>query len=126
MADSARAYADAGIGYHPYVEPAPGAGKGTQAERLVAAGCESLVIHFLHSTANPAHELRALLLSHQMLAEIDHDGVLARHLAPTLRVQLRQRLLDKMRLEADRNESLVRVRLFGAGLLALARRAESK
>ena len=27
--------------------------------RLVAAGCESLVIHFLHSYANPAHELRA-------------------------------------------------------------------
>ncbi len=28
MADAARAYADAGIGYHPYVEPAPGAGSG--------------------------------------------------------------------------------------------------
>ena len=27
--------------------------------RLVAAGCESLVIHFLHAYANPAHELRA-------------------------------------------------------------------
>ncbi|MGN6765552.1 MAG: hydantoinase/oxoprolinase family protein, partial [Rhizobiaceae bacterium] len=27
--------------------------------RLLAAGCESLVIHFLHSYANPAHELRA-------------------------------------------------------------------
>ena len=26
---------------------------------LVAAGCESLVIHFLHSYANPAHEKRA-------------------------------------------------------------------
>lgn len=26
---------------------------------LIAAGCESLVIHFLHSYANPAHELRA-------------------------------------------------------------------
>ena len=26
---------------------------------LLAAGCESLVIHFLHSYANPAHELRA-------------------------------------------------------------------
>ncbi len=27
--------------------------------QLIAAGCESLVIHFLHSYANPAHELRA-------------------------------------------------------------------
>jgi N-methylhydantoinase A len=27
--------------------------------RLLAAGCESLVIHFLHSYANPAHERRA-------------------------------------------------------------------
>jgi N-methylhydantoinase A len=28
-------------------------------ERLLEAGCESLVIHFLHSYANPAHERRA-------------------------------------------------------------------
>ena len=28
-------------------------------QALIAAGCESLVIHFLHSYANPAHELRA-------------------------------------------------------------------
>lgn len=28
-------------------------------ERLVAAGCEALVIHFLHAYANPAHERRA-------------------------------------------------------------------
>ena len=28
-------------------------------EQLLAAGCESLVIHFLHSYANPAHERRA-------------------------------------------------------------------
>ncbi|MDP4033097.1 MAG: hydantoinase/oxoprolinase family protein [Pseudorhodobacter sp.] len=27
--------------------------------RLIAEGCESLVIHFLHAYANPAHELRA-------------------------------------------------------------------
>ncbi|TIM63541.1 MAG: hydantoinase/oxoprolinase family protein, partial [Mesorhizobium sp.] len=26
---------------------------------LIAAGCESLVVHFLHSYANPAHERRA-------------------------------------------------------------------
>lgn len=29
------------------------------AKRLAEAGCESLVIHFLHSYVNPAHELRA-------------------------------------------------------------------
>ncbi len=28
-------------------------------QHLIAAGCESLVIHFLHAYANPAHELRA-------------------------------------------------------------------
>jgi N-methylhydantoinase A len=27
--------------------------------RLIDAGCEALVIHFLHAYANPAHELRA-------------------------------------------------------------------
>ncbi|WP_439573151.1 hydantoinase/oxoprolinase family protein [Phreatobacter sp.] len=30
-----------------------------EAEALAAAGCEAIVIHFLHSYANPAHELRA-------------------------------------------------------------------
>jgi len=28
-------------------------------QTLIAAGCESLVIHFLHAYANPAHEIRA-------------------------------------------------------------------
>ena len=48
---------------------------------LIAAGCESLVIHFLHAYANPAHELRAgeiaaelwpnghVTLGHQLLSE---------------------------------------------------------
>ncbi len=30
-----------------------------QAQRLRDAGCESVVVHFLHAYANPAHELRA-------------------------------------------------------------------
>lgn len=50
-------------------------------ERLRDAGCESLVIHFLHAYANPAHELRALEIAaeiwpnrhvtagHQLLSE---------------------------------------------------------
>ncbi len=29
------------------------------AQRLIDAGCEAVVIHFLHAYANPAHELRA-------------------------------------------------------------------
>lgn len=33
---------------------------------LVAAGCESLVIHFLHSYSNPAHELRALEIAREL------------------------------------------------------------
>ncbi len=51
------------------------------AEALLAAGCESLVIHFLHSYANPAHEIRAgeivekiwpndyVTLGHRLLSE---------------------------------------------------------
>ncbi|MBX9989150.1 hydantoinase/oxoprolinase family protein [Phreatobacter oligotrophus] len=30
-----------------------------ETEALAAAGCEAIVVHFLHSYANPAHELRA-------------------------------------------------------------------
>ncbi len=33
--------------------------------KLLAAGCESLVIHFLHSYINPAHERRALALARE-------------------------------------------------------------
>jgi len=34
--------------------------------RLVAMGCESLVIHFLHAYANPAHELRAAEIAQEV------------------------------------------------------------
>ena len=33
---------------------------------LLAAGCESLVIHFLHSYANPVHELRAAAIAAEL------------------------------------------------------------
>jgi N-methylhydantoinase A len=33
---------------------------------LLAAGCESLVIHFLHAYANPAHELRAAEIAREI------------------------------------------------------------
>ena len=51
------------------------------ARALLAAGCESVVVHFLHSYANPTHELRAgkvlegvwpneyVTLGHQLLSE---------------------------------------------------------
>ncbi len=51
------------------------------ARQLLAAGCESVVIHFLHAYANPAHERRAgeivrelwpnnyVTLAHQLLSE---------------------------------------------------------
>ena len=51
------------------------------ARRLLADGCESLVIHFLHAYANPAHELKAeeivrafwpndyITLGHRLLSE---------------------------------------------------------
>lgn len=35
-------------------------------ERLLAAGCESLVIHFLHSYANPGHERRAAEIAREL------------------------------------------------------------
>jgi N-methylhydantoinase A len=34
--------------------------------RLAAAGCESLVIHFLHSYINPAHEARAAAIAREL------------------------------------------------------------
>jgi N-methylhydantoinase A len=34
--------------------------------QLIAAGCESLVIHFLHAYANPAHERRAAEIAREM------------------------------------------------------------
>ena len=51
--------------------------------RLLAMGCESLVIHFLHSYANPAHELRA--------------GEIARKLWPNDYVTLGHALLSEFR-----------------------------
>lgn len=40
-------------------EPLDEAGTRDAVRRLLDAGCEALVIHFLHAYANPAHELRA-------------------------------------------------------------------
>jgi N-methylhydantoinase A len=50
---------------------------------LLAMGCESLVIHFLHAYANPAHELRA--------------GEIARQLWPNAYVTLGHQLLSEFR-----------------------------
>src|SRR5262245_13295115 len=52
-------------------------------DRLLAMGCESLVIHFLHAYANPAHELRA--------------GEVARALWPNAYVTLGHALLSEFR-----------------------------
>src|SRR6202012_2166686 len=35
-------------------------------KELVAKDCEALVIHFLHAYANPAHELRAGEIAHEI------------------------------------------------------------
>lgn len=63
------------------VLPLDEAGVASAAQALLEAGCESLVIHFLHSYANPAHELRAgaiaaaiwpndyITLGHRLLSE---------------------------------------------------------
>ena len=52
-------------------------------ERLRVAGCESLVIHFLHAYANPAHELRA--------------GEIAKRLWPNDHITLGHSLLSESR-----------------------------
>lgn len=38
----------------------------TKAQQLVDAGCEALVIHFLHAYANPSHELAALAAAREV------------------------------------------------------------
>jgi N-methylhydantoinase A len=53
------------------------------ARALLAAGCESVVIHFLHAYANPSHELRA--------------GEITRALWPTPYVTLGHRVLSEYR-----------------------------
>ncbi|WP_119419805.1 hydantoinase/oxoprolinase family protein [Desertibaculum subflavum] len=42
------------------VRPLDEAGVATAAKALIAAGCEAIVIHFLHAYRNPAHEKRAV------------------------------------------------------------------
>jgi len=81
---------------------------------LIAAECESLVIHFLHSYANPAHELRAaaiarevwpnanITIGHALLAESREfeRGVTA---AVNASVQpLLTRYVDRLRGELER------------------------
>ncbi|MEJ8573637.1 hydantoinase/oxoprolinase family protein [Microbaculum marinum] len=63
------------------VRPIDEDGVAAAARALLDAGCESVVIHFLHSYANPAHELRAgeivreiwpndyVTLGHELLSE---------------------------------------------------------
>lgn len=48
------------------VEPLDEAAVRDAVRRLVDAGCESLVIHFLHSYINPAHEKRALAIAREL------------------------------------------------------------
>jgi N-methylhydantoinase A len=48
------------------VAPLDEAGVREAAKKLAAAGCESLVIHFLHSYVNPAHERRALVIAREL------------------------------------------------------------
>jgi N-methylhydantoinase A len=54
-----------------------------QSRALLAAGCEALVIHFLHAYANPSHELRA--------------GEIARAIWPNGHVTLGHALLSEFR-----------------------------
>lgn len=48
------------------IEPLDTAAVEAAIARLVAAGCQSLVIHFLHAYANPAHELQAEAIARRL------------------------------------------------------------
>ncbi|MCZ0733712.1 hydantoinase/oxoprolinase family protein [Phreatobacter sp. AB_2022a] len=65
------------------VTPLDEAAVAREAETLMAAGCEALVIHFLHAYANPTHELRA--------------GEIAARIWPNGYVTLGHRLLSEFR-----------------------------
>jgi len=81
MADSARAYADAGIAYHPYVEPAPGAGKGLLSA-LAARACvvvtDDAPFFFLPRMLAAAAERLPVRVE-----AVDGNGILPIRLAPT-------------------------------------------
>jgi N-methylhydantoinase A len=65
------------------VVPLDADGVANAVRELLTAGCESLVIHFLHAYANPAHELRA--------------GEIAEEIWPNDYVTLGHRLLSEYR-----------------------------
>ena len=69
-------------------------------EALLAAGCEALVIHFLHSYANPAHERRAGEIAQRALAErLRHARARAAFGVP--RIRARHHRLRERRRAAD-------------------------
>ncbi len=93
------------------------------AERLLAQGCESVVVHFLHAYANPAHELRAgevlkdlwpnpcVTLGHALLSESREfeRGVTAAvnaSVQPLLQRYV-DRLADELAARGYRNDLLV-------------------
>ena len=95
--------------------PLDESGMRTAVETLLAAGCESLVIHFLHSYKNPAHEMRALEIARSLWP---NDYVTAGHLllseareyergvtaSVNAAVQpVLQRYLDKLRLGLEKS-----------------------
>ena len=95
----------------------------TAANRLLEAGCESVVIHFLHAYANPEHELRAagavrkiwpndyVTTGHSLLSESREfeRGVTAAvnaSVQPLLEVYIRQ-LVDELAAKGYGGEVLV-------------------
>ncbi|NVK33799.1 MAG: hydantoinase/oxoprolinase family protein [Rhodobacteraceae bacterium] len=125
-----RLYADGGV----YKELDEAAFK-SALQQLLDKGCESLVIHFLHSYANPAHELRAgeiaakiwpnenITLGHALLSESREfeRGVTAAinaSVQPLLRRYV-ERLADQLADKGYRHDVLV---MNGNGGMVSARR----
>ena len=70
------------------VTPLDEAGVEAAARALLAAGCEAVVVHFLHSYANPAHELRAG--SHYEVIVSTQGGLYRYQLGDVVRVDARE------------------------------------
>jgi deoxyribodipyrimidine photo-lyase len=75
MAEAARAYADAGIAHHPYVEPSPGAGRGLLAA-LAARAC--VVV----ADDSPAFFLPRMLAAASARLEVQVEAVDSNGLLP--------------------------------------------
>jgi len=85
------------------------------ARALLAAGCESLVIHFLHSYRNPAHEIRAREIA-QTLEQINSERRAVQQSMTDDAEQALTRVVLDMAEQAKRDEVMKFITLANYGL----------